>query len=615
MADKRRTLEVVVAGDSSGGEQALKKFGDSADTAAGKSESSGKRIAGAFGAVFDQLKNIDVLGPLSEVTDHLGSAFDMLAEKGKSVGGVLIGLGGAGIGIGGAIAALGEEDRVAQAQLRATIEATGSAYEDYVSKIETAINRQEHFGYTADETDKALRLLTQAMNDPQKALDTLQLATDLAAAKNIGLADAATLLAKAYGGSAKVFKQFGIDTAGVTSAVKEQSKAQDELTKAQDKQQKTVETLALLEERLAGKKTLTIAEQQHLAKATADADDANAHFAETQAAFTKAQADAAAGTDKMSKAFDELQAKLSGQAEAKADSWPGKLRAIKAEIQDTAASIGQDYGPAFMTFGAVMTTAGAITQTAQGVVQLFSRSTKAATVATEGLTVATEAQTVAEGVALGPILLIIAAVAALALGAFLLYENWDAVWSGVQTISSGVFDWFSSNWPLLLGIITGPFGLAALAVYTYWDDIVGFITGLPGRITDAASGMWDGIVGAFRSAINIIIDGWNGLQFDIPGFSIGPVSFGGFTLGVPDIPHLAAGGVVTRPTLALLGEAGPEAVVPLGSGHLGGNTYIFQNHGVIGSQNELQQWLYAALESGARRGVLPGDKTRKAFAG
>jgi len=33
---------------------------------------------------------------------------------------------------------------------------------------------------------------------------------------------------------------------------------------------------------------------------------------------------------------------------------------------------------------------------------------------------------------------------------------------------------------------------------------------------------------------------------------------------VPDVPKLAAGGIVTRPTVAQIGEAGPEAVVPLG---------------------------------------------------
>jgi phage-related minor tail protein len=35
---------------------------------------------------------------------------------------------------------------------------------------------------------------------------------------------------------------------------------------------------------------------------------------------------------------------------------------------------------------------------------------------------------------------------------------------------------------------------------------------------------------------------------------------------------MAAGGIVTSPTLALIGEAGPEAVVPLGrGGGMGGN--------------------------------------------
>lgn len=33
--------------------------------------------------------------------------------------------------------------------------------------------------------------------------------------------------------------------------------------------------------------------------------------------------------------------------------------------------------------------------------------------------------------------------------------------------------------------------------------------------------------------------------------------------GMPGMPHLAEGGVVTRPTVALFGEAGPEAVIPL----------------------------------------------------
>jgi len=38
------------------------------------------------------------------------------------------------------------------------------------------------------------------------------------------------------------------------------------------------------------------------------------------------------------------------------------------------------------------------------------------------------------------------------------------------------------------------------------------------------------------------------------------------------VPGLAAGGVVTSPTFAMIGEAGPEAVIPLGRGGFGGNT-------------------------------------------
>jgi len=40
-----------------------------------------------------------------------------------------------------------------------------------------------------------------------------------------------------------------------------------------------------------------------------------------------------------------------------------------------------------------------------------------------------------------------------------------------------------------------------------------------------------------------------------------------------NVPRMAAGGIVTSPTLALIGEAGPEAVVPLSKmGAMGGVT-------------------------------------------
>lgn len=91
---------------------------------------------------------------------------------------------------------------------------------------------------------------------------------------------------------------------------------------------------------------------------------------------------------------------------------------------------------------------------------------------------------------------------------------------------------------------------------------------------------WDGIVGTFKKVfeklegyakaplnavikmVNSVIKGMNKLSFDIPDWvpGVGGESFG---VNIPTIPMLAKGGIVDAPTLAMVGEAGKEAVVPL----------------------------------------------------
>jgi phage-related protein len=152
--------------------------------------------------------------------------------------------------------------------------------------------------------------------------------------------------------------------------------------------------------------------------------------------------------------------------------------------------------------------------------------------------------------------------------------------SAVTGAVSATFNWIKGHWPLLLGILAGPFGLAIGLIVQYREKIVGAIKAMPQMISSAASGMWDGIKNAFKSAINWIIGKWNGLQFKLPSVDThipGVGTVGGFTLGTPDIPRLAKGGIVNRPTLALIGEAGPEAVVPLSrgtGGSRGGDVHI-----------------------------------------
>lgn len=221
--------------------------------------------------------------------------------------------------------------------------------------------------------------------------------------------------------------------------------------------------------------------------------------------------------------------------------------------------------------------------------------------------------------ALNPIVLIAIAVAALIAALVLLYfkvegfrEVVDAVFGFVLGIIQGLWNWIRDNWPLLLAILLGPFGLLIYGVVKNWDRIVefvkaiperlrnigstiwtwitdrftamretlaervsalvSFVTGLPARIRRAASGLWDGIGDAFKNMINRVISWWNNfrLELRVPKNRVTDfLGLGGlgFTLDTPDIKPLAMGGVV-MPTpggiLARIGEAGrPERVEPL----------------------------------------------------
>jgi TP901 family phage tail tape measure protein len=140
----------------------------------------------------------------------------------------------------------------------------------------------------------------------------------------------------------------------------------------------------------------------------------------------------------------------------------------------------------------------------------------------------------------------------------------DVVKSVIGGFVSSIGVVWSGVWDKLKGIVSGAWDTIKTTVSGGVEEVRSFIAGMPSKIAAAASGMWDGITNAFKSAINTIIRGWNRLEFKVPGFSVGPVSFGGFTLGMPNIPELAEGGIVSaRPggTLARIAEAGQDEVV------------------------------------------------------
>lgn len=174
--------------------------------------------------------------------------------------------------------------------------------------------------------------------------------------------------------------------------------------------------------------------------------------------------------------------------------------------------------------------------------------------------------------------LLIAAIVLIATKTHWFQDLWKVAWTWIKEAAKAVWDWIKNNWPYLLGMLAGPFGLAVAWIFKHWDTVKGWLRAVPGEIKSLASGMWDGIKDAFRDALNWLIYKWNGLQFTVPGFDFLGMHVGGFTLGVPRIPYLAEGGIVTRGGLATVGERGAEtvalpagaAVYPHGSGPAGG---------------------------------------------
>ncbi|WP_156722678.1 phage tail tape measure protein [Streptomyces apocyni] len=166
------------------------------------------------------------------------------------------------------------------------------------------------------------------------------------------------------------------------------------------------------------------------------------------------------------------------------------------------------------------------------------------------------------------IALIIAAIVLIATKTTWFQDLWRTVWGGIKGAAEAVGRWFSGTlMPWITGVFTG-IGRGAgnmwRTIKGWWDTLVSYISGIPGRISRIASGMWDGVKSAFRSAINWIIGKWNGFSFSIGGGSFMGVSIPRATISTPDIPYLADGGIVTGPTLAMIGEGREdEAVLPL----------------------------------------------------
>lgn len=86
---------------------------------------------------------------------------------------------------------------------------------------------------------------------------------------------------------------------------------------------------------------------------------------------------------------------------------------------------------------------------------------------------------------------------------WIITSHWDKIWGA----GKAVFSWVRSNWPLLLAILTAPIGLAVLAIIRNFDKIVSFARGLPGKIKSGIGSLASLLVSAGGDLIRGLING------------------------------------------------------------------------------------------------------------
>lgn len=272
-----------------------------------------------------------------------------------------------------------------------------------------------------------------------------------------------------------------------------------------------------------------------------------------------------------------------------AERWQEIMNTAQVAVQPLASAIFDGLGGAIT---GILPYVQAFGDWAQQNPQVLMALAAAFAVLTTGLVIAAAAQWIMNSALLAsPITWIILGVVALIAVIVLLATNWSTVvgwiqgigdafgawwngfWAGIGSWVQGVWDgftsWVGDKWNGFISFLQSTGNGIAGWWNGLWSGIGGFFQGIWGGLAGFAGSAMNSVLGVVRGPINGIISlvnsmiaGINSIHVTIPDWVPG---VGGQTWGanIPQIPMLANGGIITSPTVAMIGEAGPEAVIPL----------------------------------------------------
>lgn len=554
---------VDVEADASGvGEQVEKEV----DKQSGRFGSTGKKIGLALGAA--AVAGVALAAPL------IGGAISKASDLNESVGKTQV--------------VFGESAGAIEKWADTAATSIGQSKQQALEAAGTYGNLFSAFGIGKDKAADMSTSLTG-------------LAADLASFNNTSVADALQALQSGVSGETEPLKRYGIAINDVrlkaeaarlglvksTVDTNKLSLAQETLDKATRKQADALKK--------NGDKSVEYAD------ATRDVEQATSRLSDVMEGTMPASLDAATKAQASYSLIMNDTKLAQGDFARTSDGLANQQRILSAQWDDAQAKIGQKLLPvvlALVSFAnehliPALSTVGEtirdvskwVSEHKEYVIALGIGIAAALVPAFVGWAASAAAAAAATIAAAAPVIAIGVAIAALAAGVIYAYQHWDWFRTAVDKVGDAVqwvwgnvikpfAGWLSKDFVdklellgrVMLGVFTGGLSEVALAVHRHWDDITSFVEGLPGKIGRAASGMWDGIKDAFRSALNWIIDRWNGLEFKVPGVEAFGHKIGGFTMGVPDIPRFGQGALVKSQTLAWVGEnrrTAPEIVSPV----------------------------------------------------
>lgn len=454
---------------------------------------------------------------LSRLQGRAGKAFKAIGKASLVASGALA------AGLGAATNAAAEDQRE-QIKLAKSLKNTTGATDDVVAAIEDQIGKMSLATGVADtDLRKAMEVLSRATGDTKTAMDNVSLAMDIAAATGKPMEDVAQALGRAFNGQFTALKKLGVP----------------------------------LDETIVKNK------------------------------------DFAAATEALNTAFG-------GTQEALSETTLGRLDKLKNAFGEASEELGTALLPAFE--GAVRFATSTLIPAFQKVSDTFSEKGLGGVLNLIGDVIKEQGPKILQ--AIGGVLA--------DLGSWIVNTGLPLLRDKLVALKDALTDWIKesgpkigenlgkwigdlTNWLVTKGIPKlievgaklsiallqwlvdiGPSVIRGVANFAFQlakslvDTVIDAFKGLAGKGLELGKAFANSIIGVINTQII-------GRLNDLLEFKVGPISIN--PPDIPNIPQLADGGIVTGPTLALIGEAGPEAVIPLDRMGTGGNNVVINVNG------------------------------------